>query len=152
MAAGSRLDSGLTPLSEHLATVLKNGQTAGQFKVSFRKLYDALAPYTKPEPVAIQTTGLRTVSSLKPKYHCVSCPEVCLNTERKAHTKKTGHGFCMFILGAFDQHSATNIHLDMESRNRFLYCESCADLVYDHGLERLCGPQAKFECQHGSFP
>ncbi|KAJ5777665.1 hypothetical protein N7520_000911 [Penicillium odoratum] len=117
---------------EHLATLLKNGQTAGQFKISFRKMYEALAPYTKPEPVAVQTTGLRTVSSLKPKYHCVSCPEVCLNTERKAHTKKTGHVFYM------------------ESRNRFLFCENCADLVYDHGLERLCGPQAKFEYGKGA--
>lgn len=82
-------------LPEHLATILQDQQTAGQFKIAFRKQYEALAPYTKPEGVAVQTTGLRTVASLKPKYHCVTCSEVCLNTERKAHTKKTGHVFCM---------------------------------------------------------
>lgn len=59
-------------------------------------MYESLAPYTKPEAPAVQTTGLRTVASLKPKYHCVTCSEVCLNTERKAHTKKTGHTFCEY--------------------------------------------------------
>lgn len=33
----------------------------------------------------------------------------------------------------------------MESRNRYVFCETCADFVYDHGLERLCGPAAKYE-------
>lgn len=37
--------------------------------------------------------------------------------------------------------------LDMESRNRFVFCETCVDFVYDHGLERLCGPSSKFEYQ-----
>ena len=37
--------------------------------------------------------------------------------------------------------------LDMESRNRFVFCETCVDFVYDHGLERLCGPSGKFEYQ-----
>lgn len=36
----------------------------------------------------------------------------------------------------------------IESRNRYLYCEGCADFVYDHGLERICGPQAKVECEN----
>jgi hypothetical protein len=35
--------------------------------------------------------------------------------------------------------------VDMESRNRFVFCETCGDFVYDHGLERLCGPSGKFE-------
>lgn len=89
-------------LPEHLATVLQDQQTAGQFKVAFRKHYESLAPYTKPEAVAVQTTGLRTVASLKPKYHCVTCSEVCLNDERKAHTKKTGHVFCMIAIADSD--------------------------------------------------
>lgn len=37
--------------------------------------------------------------------------------------------------------------LDMESRNRFVFCETCTDFVYDHGLERLCGPSGKFDYQ-----
>jgi hypothetical protein len=81
-------------LLEHLAAVLRDQQTAGQFKSGFRKRYDSLAPYTKPEAVAVQASGLRTVATLKPKYHCLSCSETCLNSERKAHTKKTGHVFC----------------------------------------------------------
>ena len=81
---------------EHLAAVLKDGQTAGQFKSGFRKQVVSLAPYTKPEVVTAQTTGLRTVASLKPKYHCLTCSESCLHTERKSHTKQTGHLFCMF--------------------------------------------------------
>lgn len=89
-----QISFGLTSKTEHLAEIFKDGQTAAPLKSGFRKQYDSLAPYTKPEPVAVQATGLRTVSSLKPKYHCLSCPEICLNTERKAHTKKTGHGFC----------------------------------------------------------
>ncbi|KAJ5156305.1 hypothetical protein N7492_009108 [Penicillium capsulatum] len=116
---------------EHLAAVLKNDPTAGQFKSGFRKHYESLAPYTKPEAAAVQTTGLRTVASLKPKYHCLTCSEVCLNTERKAHTKKMGHVFYM------------------ESRNRYVFCEGCVDFVYDHGLERLCGPAARYERAEG---
>ncbi|KAJ5949365.1 hypothetical protein N7454_000949 [Penicillium verhagenii] len=118
---------------EHLAAFMEDVEAAAKFKIAFRKMFESLAPYTKVEPVAVQTTGLRTLSSLKPKYHCVSCPEVCLSTERKAHTKKTGHLFYM------------------ESRNRVLHCETCLDLVYDHGLERLCGPQAKFEYAKGAW-
>lgn len=37
------------------------------------------------------------------------------------------------------------INLDMESRNRFIFCESCVDFIYDHGLEKLCGPGPKSE-------
>lgn len=89
--------SSLTHSIEHLALILKDAQTASQFRNGFRKHHDSLAPMTKPEAVAIQTSGLRTVASLKPKYHCLSCSEICLNSERKAHTKKTGHGFCMSV-------------------------------------------------------
>lgn len=112
---------------EHLAAVLKDQQTAGQFKTGFRKHYDSLAPFTKPETAGVPASGLRTVATLKPKYHCLTCSEACLNTERKAHTKKTGHAFYM------------------ESRNRFIFCETCVDFVYDHGLEKLCGPVIKPE-------
>ncbi|KAJ6170981.1 hypothetical protein N7470_000048 [Penicillium chermesinum] len=115
---------------EHLAAVL-GGSNADQFKRSFCSQYESLAPYTKPEAVAVQTTGLRTVSSLKPKYHCLTCSEICLSTERRAHTKSTGHVFYL------------------ESRNRYVFCESCADFVYDHGLERLAGPMAKYEADYG---
>ncbi|KAJ5905164.1 uncharacterized protein N7473_002080 [Penicillium subrubescens] len=116
---------------EHLATIMQDQSTAGQFKNGYRKQFEALAPYTKPETAAVPTSGLRTVATLKPKYHCLSCTEVCLNSERKAHTKKTGHVFYL------------------ESRNRFVFCETCVDFVYDHGLERLCGPSGKFEYQDG---
>lgn len=39
--------------------------------------------------------------------------------------------------------------LDMESRNRFLFCETCVDFIYDHNLERLCGAVLKpdVECK-----
>jgi ubiquitin carboxyl-terminal hydrolase 22/27/51 len=83
------------PPLEHLAALLsKDEKTAGQFKVEFRKKDTLLAPYSKPEAVAVQTTGLRTVESLKPKFHCLSCSEVCLDIERQAHTAETGHVFC----------------------------------------------------------
>jgi hypothetical protein len=84
------------PSLEHLATILQDQSTAGQFKNGYRKQFEALAPYTKPETAAVPTSGLRTVATLKPKYHCLSCTEVCLNSERKAHTKKTGHVFCKY--------------------------------------------------------
>ncbi|KAJ5662468.1 uncharacterized protein N7477_010084 [Penicillium maclennaniae] len=116
---------------EHLAIVLKDGQTASQLKNGFRKHHESLAPMTKPEAVAVQASGLRTVASLKPKYHCLNCSEICLKNERKAHTKKTGHVFYM------------------ESRNRFVFCESCCDFVYDHGLERLGGPATKYSIEDG---
>lgn len=80
--------------SEHLAAILQDQSTAGLFKSGYRKQYEALAPYTKPETAAVPTSGLRTVATLKPKYHCLSCSEGCLNSERQAHTKKTGHAFC----------------------------------------------------------
>lgn len=115
---------------EHLAAVL-NGSEAEQFKKNFCSQYKSLAPYTKPEAVAVQTTGLRTVASLKPKFHCLNCSEACLSTTRQAHTKTTSHIFYL------------------ESRNRFVFCESCSDFVYDHGLERLAGPLAKFETESG---
>ena len=35
----------------------------------------------------------------------------------------------------------------MESRNRYLFCETCVDFIYDHGLERLCAPDGKYELE-----
>ncbi|KAJ5871288.1 uncharacterized protein N7529_003641 [Penicillium soppii] len=117
---------------EHLAALLsKDEKTAGQFKVEFRKKDTLLAPYSKPEAVAVQTTGLRTVESLKPKFHCLSCSEVCLDIERQAHTAETGHVFYI------------------ESRTRFVHCQKCGDFIYDHGLERLRGPTGKFQTRDG---
>lgn len=34
---------------------------------------------------------------------------------------------------------------DLESRNRFVFCEKCVDFIYDHTLDRLRGPSGKFE-------
>lgn len=34
---------------------------------------------------------------------------------------------------------------DLESRNRFVFCERCVDFIYDHTLDRLRGPSGKFE-------
>ncbi|KAJ5606460.1 hypothetical protein N7510_009241 [Penicillium lagena] len=117
---------------EHLALILGKEQSAGQFRRDFTKVNELLAPLSKTETVAVQATGLRTVSSLKPKYHCLACSEVCLNTERKAHTKKTGHTFYM------------------ESRSRHVFCESCVDFIYDFGLERLRGPGGKLKRENKS--
>ncbi|KAJ5989867.1 hypothetical protein N7499_010396 [Penicillium canescens] len=117
---------------EHLAAFLsKDEKTAVQFKNEFRKHDKMLAPYSKTETVAVPTTGLRTVESLKPKYHCLSCSEICLGTKRKAHTADTGHQFYM------------------ESRSRYVFCESCKDFIYDHGLDRIRGPSGKFEIGEG---
>ncbi|KAJ5476759.1 Peptidase C19ubiquitin carboxyl-terminal hydrolase 2 [Penicillium sp. IBT 31633x] len=117
---------------EHLAAILsKDERTAGQFRDRFRKQYQNLAPFSKPETVAVPTTGLRTVESLKPKYHCLSCPEVCLATKRADHTAETGHAFYL------------------ESRNRYVFCEKCVDFVYDHVLDRLRGPSGKYEVIDG---
>lgn len=41
--------------------------------------------------------------------------------------------------------------LDMESRNRFLFCETCVDFIYDHNLDRLCGPFPKFSAEGESW-
>ena len=79
----------------HLAAILsKDEKTAGQFREEFSKKYKMLAPFSKTETVAVPTTGLRTVASLKPKYHCLSCTEVCLSSKRAEHTAATGHAFC----------------------------------------------------------
>lgn len=79
----------------HLAAILsKDEKTAGQFREEFCKKYKSLAPFSKTETVAVPTTGLRTVASLKPKYHCLSCTEVCLSSKRAEHTAATGHAFC----------------------------------------------------------
>ncbi|KAJ5544559.1 Peptidase C19 ubiquitin carboxyl-terminal hydrolase 2 [Penicillium sp. DV-2018c] len=117
---------------EHLAVILtKDPKTAGQFKEQFRRLYRSLAPYSKPETAALPTAGLRTVESLKPKYHCLSCPEICLSPTRAQHTADSGHAFYM------------------DSRSRYVFCEKCADFIYDHGLDRLRGPAGKYEVLDG---
>ncbi|KAM0120796.1 hypothetical protein ACP6JC_002600 [Aspergillus fumigatus] len=98
---------------EHLAAILtQSGNTAEQFKSSFLKTHNALAPRPLPlfpKPLTVddlpkQKGGLRTASLLRPK---------------PAHTKETGHQFYM------------------ESRGRILFCQDCGDFVYDHDLERL---------------
>ncbi|KUM65309.1 hypothetical protein ACN42_g1750 [Penicillium freii] len=116
----------------HLASILsKDEKTAGQFREAFCRQYKLLAPFSKTDTVAVPTTGLRTVESLKPKYHCLSCAEVCLGSKRAEHTAATGHAFYL------------------ESRNRFVFCEKCVDFVYDHTLDRLRGPSGKFEAIDG---
>lgn len=82
--------------TEHLATVMKGGQTAGQFKDSFIKAHRALAPMGDP-PAALLPSKSRLQASalLRPRYICLSCSESCLNYERSPHTEKTGHQFCM---------------------------------------------------------
>lgn len=81
---------------EHLATVMKGGQTAGQFKESFIKANRALAPLGD-SPAALLPPKSRFQSSalLRPRYICLSCSEPCFSNERRAHTEKTGHQFCM---------------------------------------------------------
>ncbi|CAI7645658.1 unnamed protein product [Penicillium bialowiezense] len=117
---------------EHLAAYLnKDEKIASQFKSAFRSKDRSLAPFSKTDTVAVQTTGLRTVESLKPKSHCLSCPEICLDVERQAHTTETGHAFYI------------------ESRTRFLHCQKCGDFIYDHGLERLRGPAGKSQIAEG---
>ncbi|KAJ5505340.1 Peptidase C19 ubiquitin carboxyl-terminal hydrolase 2 [Penicillium expansum] len=116
----------------HLAAILsKDEKTAGQFREEFSRQYKLLAPFSKTDTVAAPTTGLRTVESLKPKYHCLSCAEVCLGSKRAEHTAATGHAFYL------------------ESRNRFVFCEKCVDFIYDHTLDRLRGPSGKFEAIDG---
>ncbi|PLB34555.1 putative ubiquitin C-terminal hydrolase Ubp8 [Aspergillus candidus] len=106
---------------EHLATQL--GQDPGvaeQFKASFIKAHNALAPHPKSLETALkQNPAPRASTLLKPKYMCLTCADTCLSNERKAHADKTGHSFYM------------------ESRGRLLYCQGCEDFVYDYGLERL---------------
>ncbi|EAL89111.2 ubiquitin C-terminal hydrolase Ubp8, putative [Aspergillus fumigatus A1163] len=113
---------------EHLAAILtQSGNTAEQFKSSFLKTHNALAPRPLPlfpKPLTVddlpkQKGGLRTASLLRPKYTCLTCSEVCAPADRPAHTKETGHQFYM------------------ESRGRILFCQGCGDFVYDHDLERL---------------
>lgn len=107
----------------HLATVMKSGQAAGQFKDSFIKANRALAPLGD-SPAALFPSKSRFQSSalLRPRYICLSCSESCLSNERRAHTEKTGHQFYM------------------DSRARNVYCQGCDDFVYDHELERLRSP------------
>ncbi|KAH8435032.1 putative ubiquitin C-terminal hydrolase Ubp8 [Aspergillus melleus] len=106
---------------EHLATQLAHaGSTANQFKNSFLKTHNALAPHPiTAEMIGKNNTSSRAYSLLRPKYTCLTCSEACTPSSRNKHTEKTGHSFFM------------------ESRNRALYCQSCEDLIYDHGLERL---------------
>ncbi|KAF4234482.1 hypothetical protein CNMCM6805_008583 [Aspergillus fumigatiaffinis] len=87
---------------EHLAAILtQSGNTAEQFKSSFLKTHNALAPRPLPlfpKPLTVddlpkQKGGLRTASLLRPKYTCLTCSEVCAPADRPAHTKETGHHF-----------------------------------------------------------
>lgn len=121
---------------------MKDEKAAHQFKVAFRNKDKSLAPHSKPETVAVQTTGLRTVESLKPKSHCLSCPEICLDSERQAHTTETDHAFCKLMTTSKGAALLTRT-IDIESRTRFLHCQKCGDFIYDHGLERLRGPLGK---------
>jgi hypothetical protein len=91
---------------EHLAAILtQSGNTAEQFKSSFLKTHNALAPRPLPlfpKPLTVddlpkQKGGLRTASLLRPKYTCLTCSEVCAPADRPAHTKETGHHFCKSI-------------------------------------------------------
>ncbi|KKK13802.1 hypothetical protein P175DRAFT_0511588 [Aspergillus ochraceoroseus IBT 24754] len=101
---------------EHLASKLTNdGPASDQFKKSFLNANNALGRTN------LDGSSTKIISSrfLKPKYTCVACSEVFMNGDRKAHADKTGHQFYM------------------ESRSRALFCQSCEDFVYDHGLERF---------------
>ncbi|KNG83968.1 ubiquitin carboxyl-terminal hydrolase [Aspergillus nomiae NRRL 13137] len=105
---------------EHLTAQLSQDGGAGdQFRASFIKTHNALAPRSKSGESATTQKGLRTTSFLKPKYMCLTCSDPFINGDRKAHTEKTGHQFYM------------------ESRSRTLFCQGCGDFVYDYGLERL---------------
>ncbi|KAE8150426.1 ubiquitin carboxyl-terminal hydrolase [Aspergillus avenaceus] len=103
---------------EHIATqITQEGGAGDQFKTSFIKTHNALAPHTKGALTA--QNGVHTTGFLKPKYMCLGCSEVFTNGDRKTHAEKTGHRFYM------------------ESRSRTLFCQTCGDFVYDCGLERL---------------
>jgi ubiquitin carboxyl-terminal hydrolase 22/27/51 len=129
----------------HLAAILsKDEKTAGQFREEFCRQYKLLAPFSKTETVAVPTTGLRTVASLKPKYHCLSCAEVCLASKRAEHTAATGHVFCKPAVSDWSRCIILTT-ADIESRNRFVFCEKCVDFIYDHTLDRLRGPSGRFE-------
>lgn len=83
----------------HLATVMKGGQAAGQFKDSFIKANRALAPLgDSPAALLPSKSRFQSPALLRPRYICLSCSESCLSNERRAHTEKTGHQFCMHPL------------------------------------------------------
>ncbi|KAJ9218349.1 hypothetical protein DTO166G4_215 [Paecilomyces variotii] len=104
---------------EHLAAVLgKDESTAAQFRESFAKSHAAIEA-RKKSASAHKASTPKTIFSLRPTYHCLTCSETCDNGGRHAHSEKTGHKFYL------------------ESRNCNLFCQGCDDLVYDGGLERL---------------
>lgn len=118
---------------EHLAAVLgQNHETAGQFKASFMKAHQELAP--RGSPIGDFSTKKTAASLLRPKYSCLTCPEKLVTEERKAHMRKTGHIFCKYM---HSKYKNLLTRVDMESRNRILYCQGCSDFVYDHALDRL---------------
>ncbi|GAB1194865.1 hypothetical protein APSETT444_004116 [Aspergillus pseudonomiae] len=79
---------------EHLTAQLSQDGGAGdQFRASFIKTHNALAPRSKSGESATTQKGLRTTSFLKPKYMCLTCSDPFINGDRKAHTEKTGHQF-----------------------------------------------------------
>ncbi|OGM50094.1 ubiquitin carboxyl-terminal hydrolase [Aspergillus bombycis] len=111
---------------EHLTAQLSQDGGAGdQFRASFIKTHNALAPRSRSGESATTQKGLRATTFLKPKYMCLTCSDVFVNGDRKAHTDKTGHQFYM------------------ESRSRTLFCQGCGDFVYDYGLERLRSSKAE---------
>lgn len=140
---GCGMQASLSPLgpvlkltrTEHLAAVLgRNQETAAQFRASFMKTNHGLAPrglLVGDSPNRKTPAGL-----LQPKYTCLSCSGAFVNGDRNAHMEKTGHLFCMWTMLVTVAEERLTL-VDMESRNRLLFCQRCCDFVYDHALERL---------------
>lgn len=75
---------------------MQSEQNASQFKDSFIKTHTKLAPLGEPPGSLLsQKSRLQSTALLRPKYICLSCSETCMNSERSAHSEKTGHRFCM---------------------------------------------------------
>lgn len=85
------------PRAEHLAaTLTQGGQPTDQLKNSFTQTNSALSPIGDPPGSSFpQKSRLQSSALLRPKYICLSCSQSCVNSERNAHTEKTGHQFCM---------------------------------------------------------
>lgn len=83
--------------AEHLAaTLTQGGQPADQLKDSFIQTNNELSPIGDPPGSSFpQKSRLESSALLRPKYICLSCSQSCVNSERSAHTQKTGHQFCM---------------------------------------------------------
>lgn len=84
---------------------------AEQFKASFTKAHNALAPHPKSLETALkQNPALRASTLLKPKYMCLTCGDTCLSNERKAHADKTGHSFCKDSSNLVERHWTDGTH------------------------------------------